>query len=171
MPSSSGPASFYERLPLPTVDRPFGIHLWPIFSKGWELVTGSPAEEFRFEFGKTPMSTLREAAIITAIYYVVIFGGRELMRSREPFKMRNLFLVHNFFLTALSAVLLALFIELQLPVLVRKGVFYAICHADGGYTQPIVVLYYVRIPPCQTKEWGMALNCRHWCWRRLLQTC
>ena len=133
--------------PIPTLDRPFGLHLWPYFSKAFELVAGYPADDFRFVAGKTPMSTLKETSIFVAVYYTIIFSGREFMRSREPFKLKSLFLIHNFVLTAVSAILLALFVEELLPTIVRKGIFYAICDHDGGWTQPLVVLYYVRSAP------------------------
>jgi len=48
-------------------------------------------------------------------YYIVVFGGRELMKKREPFVLKYPFLVHNFYLTVISGVLLALFIEQLLP--------------------------------------------------------
>lgn len=136
-------ATFYERLPLPTIDRPFGIKLWPIFSKAWELVMGYPADDFRFTAGVTPMSTLKETGIFVICYYIIIFGGREYMRKKEAFKLKKLFLVHNFVLTAISAILLALFTEQILPTVVRQGIFYSICDREGGWTQPLVVLYYV----------------------------
>ncbi|PSS02471.1 elongation of fatty acids protein [Coniella lustricola] len=136
-------ATFYEHLPLPTIDRPFGIQLWPIFSKAWEAVLGYPAEDFRFEAGVTPMSTLKETGIFVICYYIIIFGGREWMRNKDAFKLKKLFLVHNFILTAISALLLALFVEQIFPTVVRKGIFYAICDYDGGWTQPLVVLYYL----------------------------
>jgi fatty acid elongase 3 len=126
-----------------TLDRPFGVHLWPHFSKAFELVAGYPADKFEFVVGKTPMSTLKETSILVAVYYAIIFGGRELMRDREPLKLKSLFLIHNFYLTAISAILLALYIEELVPTLVRKGVLYAICDPDGGWTQRLVVLYYV----------------------------
>lgn len=141
--ATASPVSFLDSLPRPTLDRPFGIHLWPIFSKAFEAVAGYPAEDFKFVPGETPMSTLKETSIFIVIYYTIIFGGRELMRNREPFKLRTLFLIHNFYLTAISAILLALFIEQLLPIVVRGGIFHAICHIDGGWTQPLVVLYYV----------------------------
>lgn len=134
-----------ESFPIPTLDRPFGVHLWPLFSKGFELVAGYPADDFQFVAGKTPMSTLKETSIFVAVYYTIIFGGREIMRNREPFKLKSLFLVHNFCLTAISAILLALFVEELLPTVVRKGIFFAICDAKGGWTQPLVVLYYVSL--------------------------
>lgn len=136
--------TFLESLPIPSLDRPFGVHLWPLFSKAFELVAGYPADEFKFVAGETPMSTLRDTSIFVAVYYTIIFSGREWMRNREPFKLKSLFLIHNFVLTAVSAILLALFIEELLPTVVRKGIFYAICDHDGGWTQPLVVLYYVR---------------------------
>ncbi|KAK4189674.1 putative elongation of fatty acids protein 1 [Podospora australis] len=135
--------SFLDKLPVPTLDRPFGIALWPIFNKAFETVVGYPANDFRFVAGETPMSTLKETSIFIVIYYAIIFGGREYMRNREPFKLRTLFLIHNFYLTAISGILLALFIEQVLPTVVRKGIFYAICDHDGGWTQPMVVLYYL----------------------------
>lgn len=150
---STTSATFYERLPLPSIDKPFGTELWPIFDKAWTAVVGYPVGDFKFVAGETPMSTLKETAIFVVVYYAVIFGGRELMRNREPFKLQAFFLVHNFYLTAISAILLALFIEQLLPTVVRGGIFHAICDHDGGWTQPLVVLYYVRRnatrPPCR----------------------
>ncbi|KAI5461316.1 fatty acid elongase [Mariannaea sp. PMI_226] len=141
--SSAAPATFFEQLPLPTIDRPFGIHLWPIFDKAWTACVGYPVDEFEFVPFKTPMSTLKSTSIFIVIYYIIIFGGREVMRNREPFKLKSLFLIHNFYLTVISAILLALYIEQLLPTVVRHGIFHAICHADGGWTQPLVVLYYL----------------------------
>ncbi|RYP23523.1 hypothetical protein DL765_001037 [Monosporascus sp. GIB2] len=141
--SSPTPAALWDSLPVPTVDRPFGIHLWPYFSEAFEYFAGYPADDFRFEAGKTPMSTLKETSIFVVVYYAIIFGGREWMRNREPYKLKGLFLIHNFYLTAISAILLALFAEQLIPTLVRRGIFYAICDADGGWTQPMVVLYYL----------------------------
>jgi len=137
------PVALFEQFPIPTLERPFGVHLWPIFSKAFEKVVGYPAEDFRFHASVTPMSTIKETSIFIVIYYAVIFGGRELMRNREAFKLRTLFLIHNFYLTAISGILLVLFIEQLLATVVRKGIFYAICDHNGGWTQPLVVLYYV----------------------------
>ena len=141
-------AKLLESVPVPTLDRPFGTHLWPIFSKAFEAVAGYPAEDFRFKRGETPMSTLKPTLIFIVIYYFIIFGGRELMRNREPFKLKGLFLIHNFYLTAISGILLVLFIEQLVPTVARHGIFYAICNAGGGWTPPLVTLYYVRWRPC-----------------------
>ncbi|KAI1328822.1 GNS1/SUR4 family-domain-containing protein [Xylariaceae sp. FL0255] len=141
--STATPAALWESFPVPTLDRPFGIQLWPIFSKAFGTIAGYPADDFRFEVGKTPLSTLKESLIFCVIYYSVIFGGREWMRNREPFKLQTLFLIHNFILTSVSFVLLVLFMEQLIPTVFRHGIFYAICDRDGGWTQPLVVLYYL----------------------------
>ncbi|KAI1469753.1 GNS1/SUR4 membrane protein [Daldinia caldariorum] len=141
--ASPAPAAIWESLPVPTVDRPFGIQLWPYFNKAFEVVAGYPADDFRFVAGKTPMSTLKETLTFIVIYYLIIFGGREFMRNREPLKLKAIFLIHNFYLTAISGILLALFIEQLLPTIVRYGLFFTICDKDGGWTQPLVVLYYL----------------------------
>lgn len=119
-------------LSMPTIDRPFGISLWPYFNKAFEIFAGYPADEFQFIAGQTPMSTLKETVTFILTYYVVILYGRRFMRDREPFKLKTLFLIHNFCLTASSAILLALFIEKLSPILVHNGLFYAICKHDGG---------------------------------------
>ena len=69
------------------------------------------------------------------------------MKNREPFKLNGLFMVHNLLLTAISGTLLALFTEQLVPTVWRNGIFYAICDHRGGWTTPLVILYYVRTPP------------------------
>lgn len=133
-----------KSFPLPTLDRPFGIELWPVFSKGWSALFGYPPDNFRFISGKTVLSTFTETAIALTAYYIIIFGGRELMRKREPFVLNGPFMIHNLYLTIISGGLLALFLEQLIPEVVRNGVFHAICSYDGGWTQRLVVLYYVR---------------------------
>lgn len=130
---------------LPTLDRPFGVTLWPIFSAAWEKMFGYPAEQFRFEQGKVLMSTHKETVIALIAYYIIILGGRELMRSRPAFSLNGPFKVHNLYLTIISGGLLALFIEQLLPTLVRNGLFYTICDLNGGWTDKLVLLYYVSL--------------------------
>lgn len=127
----------------PTLDRPFGLALWPVFSKAFSTVLGFNPEEFRFKPGQTVLSTFPACATLLISYYIVIFGGREVMRNKQPVQLQGLFKVHNFVLTIISGVLLALFTELLVPELVRNGVFHAICHRDGGWTDKMVILYYV----------------------------
>ena len=131
----------------PTIDRPFGIHLWPIFDKAFEYVVGYPVSEFQFIRGVTPMSTMPETAIMLVAYYVIVFGGREVMKSRPALKLNTLFMIHNLYLTIISGILLALFIEQLLPTIWRHGIFFAICDYEGGWTQPLIVIYYVSSAP------------------------
>jgi len=137
------PGSYAEGFSGPNVSRPFGIALWPYFSKSWEFVKGYPAEEFKFVAGETPMSTLKESVGFIIAYYIIIFGGRELMRNRPAYKLNGLFMIHNLYLTLISAGLLALFIEQLLPTIWKHGIFFTICHYEGGWTKPLVTLYYL----------------------------
>jgi len=65
------------------------------------------------------------------------------MRNRPAFKLNAIFMVHNFYLTAISAILLALFIEQLVPTVYNHGIFYAICDKNGGWTDELVILYYL----------------------------
>jgi len=127
----------------PTLERPFGVALWPVFAKVWESLFGFAPEQFRFVPGKVPMASATETTVALVAYYIIILGGREFMRDRPAMKLNGLFKIHNFYLTFISGALLALFIEQLLPTLYNHGVFYTICAADGGWTEPLVVLYYL----------------------------
>jgi fatty acid elongase 3 len=131
------------RVGVPSLDHPFGLELWPIFEAAFEPIAGYKPQDFRFVPNKTPMSTLKSTCIMLLSYYVLIFGGREFMRNREPMKLSFLFKLHNFYLTVISGVLLALFAEQLIPTLARRGLFYAICDHSGGWTDKLVILYYV----------------------------
>ena len=132
--------------PLPSIERPFGPELWPIFEKLFSSVRGYSPQDFKFVPGQTPMSTFSATATTLVIYYVTVLGGRELMRNRPAFKLNALFMVHNLYLTIISGGLLALFIEQLVPTVWRRGVFFAICDHQGGWTPQLVILYYVRDP-------------------------
>lgn len=140
-----------DKIPIPTLDHPFGIEVWAIFSKCYQSFFNYPPENFRFRSGQTLGSTLTETLSALAAYYVIVFGGRELMKKREPFVLNGPFMVHNLYLTIISGGLLALFIEQLLPEVVRNGVFHAICSADGGWTDKLVILYYVCLPHYPTR--------------------
>jgi len=127
----------------PSIDRPFGVALWPIFNALFGKVMGYPADDFRFVREVTPISTFKESASLIIAYYAIIFGGRAIMSNFGAMKLRTLFQLHNLFLTTVSGILLALFIEQLTPTLYNHGLFYGICNGDGGWTQPMVVLYYL----------------------------
>lgn len=128
----------------PTLDHPFGLHLWPIAAAAFKRAKGYAPEQFDFVPGVTPMASMAETATVLLSYYLIIFGGREVMKDREPMKLNGLFKIHNLYLTIISGVLLALFLEQLIPTVVRGGLFYGICSYEGGWTDPLVVLYYVR---------------------------
>jgi fatty acid elongase 3 len=131
-----------DKFPLPTVDRPFGIALWPLFDKLYEKVVGTPASQFDFIPGETSLSTIPEVAGAIAAYYITIFAGYHIMKNQPALKLNYLFMAHNIILTIISGGLLALFIEQMFPILWRHGVFYSVC-SSNCWTQPIVTLYYV----------------------------
>lgn len=128
---------------LPTIDRPFGLTLWPLFERVFTPIMGYKPQDFGFVPGQTPMSTFKATAIALVTYYIVVFGGREVMRGREALKLNGLFMIHNFYLTVISGGLLALFLEQLIPTIARNGVFYGICDHAGGWTDKLVILYYV----------------------------
>ena len=138
--------SLLDKVSLPTLDRPFGIELWPIFDKAYTAVMGYAPTDFKFVAGKTPLSTLPITGGTLIAYYVIVLGGRELMRDRKAFTINGAFMIHNLYLTIISAILLVLFIEQLIPTIARHGLFYTICDAEGGWTKQLVTLYYVRYP-------------------------
>lgn len=103
---------------------------------------GYPADKLDIAPGATPMLTLKETTAVLIAYYTIILGGRELMRTRPAFKLNDLFLIHNFYLTAISGGLLVLFLEQLVPTIWSNGIFDTIC-GGGGWTGPLVTLYYV----------------------------
>jgi hypothetical protein len=142
---TSSPSDILQALPMPTIDRPFGVELWPYFDNVFTVIKGYHPQDFVFTPRVTPMSSLKEASGLIVAYYLIIFGGRELMKNRPAFKLNGLFMIHNFYLTAISATLLALFTEQLVPTVYRHGIFYAICDHKGGWTDHLVILYYVWI--------------------------
>lgn len=139
----SSASDILKSVPLPSIERPFGVHLWPIFDKAFTSVMGFHPQDFDFKPRVTPMSTLKESLSFICIYYVVVFGTRELMRDRPAFKLKVPFIIHNFYLTCISAILLALFAEELIPTLYHHGLFFTICDIRGGWTPPLVILYYL----------------------------
>lgn len=126
----------------PIVIGPLSLSPWANFDKLWTSTMGYSADQFRFRPGETPLSTLKETVGMIVLYLVVVFGGREIMRSREPLKLNGPFMAHNFILTVVSGALLVLFGEQLLPTLWKHGLYENIC-GGSGWTRPLVVLYYV----------------------------
>lgn len=115
---------------------------WQLLDQLWMTVFGKHAEDFEFTPAFTTLSTWRETTAMLVIYYTVILGGREWMRNRPAFKLNTPFLIHNFYLTAISGSLLVLFLEQLIPRLWSHGLRDCIC-GGGGWTDKLVVLYYL----------------------------
>ena len=115
---------------------------WELFSRMWTATMGYPPTDFRFIPGSTPLSTAKETTVAITLYYMMIFYGRKTMKDRPAFELARPFLLHNLFLSVLSAFLLLLFVDELGPGLWKHGTWYSIC-GDGGWTDRLVVLYYV----------------------------
>ncbi|KAH8704786.1 ELO family [Talaromyces proteolyticus] len=122
-----------------TVTYPF----WYYFDKWFGSVFRYPATEFQVTPGVTPMTTLGATISVIVTYYCVVLGGQKLMKGLPAMKLQTAFILHNLSLTVISSLLLILFIEQLLPTLWKKGLFTAICEAEGGWTRELVVLYYL----------------------------
>ncbi|SCV00849.1 LAMI_0G07712g1_1 [Lachancea mirantina] len=132
-------AEFY-----PTVERPFfNISLWENFDFAVTKVSQGKfiPSQFEFKEGELPLSELPQVLGVISAYYIIIFGGRALLKNTKPFKLDFLFQFHNLFLTLLSLSLVILMVEQLIPMINKYGLFYAICNA-GAWTQPLVTLYY-----------------------------
>jgi hypothetical protein len=128
---------------IPSIERPFGVHLWPIFDVFYTHATGTKATDFEFAYDDTFLGNLKTAGSTIVAYYAIIFGGRFLMKNVSAFKLRYLFQLHNLLLTLVSGALLVLFMEQLIPTVYNHGLFYSICNTAGGWTKPLVTLYYV----------------------------
>lgn len=129
----------------PTVERPFGIYLWSVFDKLYEVIVGSPASSFEFiPKSDQPFTWFSQVVIAIIAYYVIIFGGREVMTRFDikPIKLDLLFKLHNLFLTTVSLTLFLLLVEQLTPIWINHGLLYAVCNS-GSWTQPIVLIYYL----------------------------
>ncbi|EHN01809.1 Elo1p [Saccharomyces cerevisiae x Saccharomyces kudriavzevii VIN7] len=128
----------------PTIDRPFfNIYLWDYFNRAVDWATGGSfqPENFEFAVGKQPLSEPRPVLLFIAAYYVVIFGGRSLLKSYKPLKLTFISQIHNLMLTSVSFLWLVLMLEQMVPIVYRHGLYFAICNVRS-WTQPMETLYY-----------------------------
>ncbi|GCE97302.1 elongation of fatty acids protein [Zygosaccharomyces mellis] len=132
------------RFHVPSIVHPFGLELWPIFSKGFEKFLGYPAEDFRYIEGQTFMADGWKAMGVIAFYITLISGGQWFLRkvSAPPMKLHVLTSLHNVLLTLMSLVLLLLLAEQLVPMIYEHGLFYAICD-EQAFAPKLVTLYYL----------------------------
>lgn len=116
---------------------------WHVFDKLWTLASGYPAQNFHLTPEGKFMTTFGETTTATILYYMTIFLGHEYMHNRQAFQLNDLFQLHNLVLVISSAALLSLFLEQLLPTIWIHGLYYSIC-GPGGWTDQLVILYYVR---------------------------
>ncbi|KAL0252979.1 hypothetical protein I308_102373 [Cryptococcus tetragattii IND107] len=91
--------------------------------------------------GESPLSTQKAVVAAVGTYLLVIFGGREMMKNRQPFKLKIPFQIHNVYLTLGSGLLLVLMLEEIIPLFLKHGFFWSIC-STSAFT-PRLVTYYM----------------------------
>ena len=64
------------------------------------------------------------------------------MKDRPAIRPQRLFFAHNALLSAFSLFLLGCFLEILVPTLLRRGVFWSICN-PGALTARLEWLYYL----------------------------
>jgi fatty acid elongase 2 len=145
-PSTTTLMSTVSGFPLPSIDHPFGIELFPYVDSLFTFLSNGKfrMSEFVFVPGETFLSSPYTVFPVICVYYTVIFGGNALMKkfNVRPFVLNGLFQLHNLFLTTLSFILFVSLVEQLIPQIYYHGLFYAICD-ENAWTQKMVVLYYM----------------------------
>lgn len=101
-----------------------------------------PKELVNWIVGESPLSTQKAVVAAIGTYLLVIFGGREIMRSRQPYKLTALFQAHNVILTLGSGLLLLLMLEEIIPLYLKHGFYWSICNPKA-FTPRLVTFYMI----------------------------
>ncbi|SMN19410.1 similar to Saccharomyces cerevisiae YCR034W ELO2 Fatty acid elongase, involved in sphingolipid biosynthesis [Maudiozyma saulgeensis] len=119
--------------------------LWDQFSKLSINLTSGNFNPNEFVFVKDSnvfMSDSSHVLFAILLYYIIIFGGKFLLKNTKPLKLTLLVKFHNLFLTLISLFLLLLIIEELLPIIKKFGLFYSICNVNA-WTPRLRTLYYI----------------------------
>ncbi|KAH3672341.1 hypothetical protein WICMUC_004313 [Wickerhamomyces mucosus] len=129
---------------LPSIDRPFGIYLWPIFNEFANLITRGKfnPDQFKYVFNETFMSTWYEVIGAVIAYYFIINVGQLIFKKLSPLKLNFLFQTHNLYLTIISLTLDLLLFEQVFPHVWQNGILEGVC-SPNAWHQKVVVIYYL----------------------------
>ncbi|WVN88069.1 uncharacterized protein L203_103268 [Cryptococcus depauperatus CBS 7841] len=118
--------------------------LYTLLMKAWEASgISKPAPQYStWISGASPVSTQKAVVAAIGTYLLVIFGGREIMKSRQPYKLTVAFQIHNVILTLGSGILLALMLEEIVPMYFKHGFFWSICNTSA-FTPRLITYYMV----------------------------
>jgi len=116
---------------------------YEVFSTIWSTLFGYKPTEWGWKEGTTPLSTTPVVLGICIGYLITIFSIQYYMKNRPPFSMKTLVILHNYFLSGLSLVLLILIWETVLPKLFKNGPIYSVCSEEMFSDRKLELLYYL----------------------------
>ncbi|KAI9218299.1 ELO family [Blastocladiella britannica] len=117
----------------------------PLLRSGYQLVAGAPLETF--EFLQSPFSAWHTVESMAVLYLALVALLRllhntlEIKHTLRPY-FKPFFIVHNAFLSVFSLVLFVVLLENIAPVLLKEGIFFALC-SPTMYTKELQVIYYL----------------------------
>jgi len=125
-----------------SLQRPFGVQLYPMFESAYHALTGKSTDVFDFNVPGLFGNNITDVTLVIVSYLTIIFAIQAWMVSRKRFDLKPAFCVHNLFLSLGSLVLFALYVEKLLPMIVQHGFYYSICSQDA-FTNNLAALHYV----------------------------
>ena len=97
----------------------------------------------RFQFSRAPLSSIGAIVSLTFAYLLLVFVLQRLLKDSPPRKFNTLVVLHNILLSASSLVLLIAIIRVIFPVVVKRGIFFAICNKSMVLDNYLNFLYYI----------------------------